>query len=248
MHSSVALGFGWWPASLRACPALACTGATDSALQAVYSASWCLVLPHWLTLRLSPVQPVNLQVATAGLAALRAAGVELVPVSPAAAAPAGGRGTAPAPSRVQSVGASSGQLAVGTPAQAGSGAASVTPASNSGMSSMLPKSWQPKSWRSSSSNGGGGGSSSAGATTLLGSTGRQLATAQSLAAPAGSSGGSGPGSPNPSPSSGTYTRAPFVLRRTPDLGDSTHMHRSFSKESGKGRGIVGCVCVRCALS
>ena len=176
-----------------------------------------------------------LQVAAAGLAALRAAGVELVPVSPAAAAaaPAGGRGTAPAPSRAQSVGASSAQLAVGTPAQAAGGAASLAPASSSGgMSSMLPKSWQPKSWRGgSSSNGGGGGS--AGATSLLGSTGRQLATAQSLAAPAGSSGGSGPGSPNPSPGSLTYTRAPFVLRRAPDVGDSTHLHRSFSKESGQ---------------
>lgn len=185
-----------------------------------------------------------LQVSAAGLAALRAAGVELVPVPPAAAAaaPAGGRGTAPAPSRAQSVASSSGQLAVGTPAQAAGGAASLAPATSSGgMSSMLPKSWQPKSWRSSSNNsGGGGGGSSAGTTTLLGSGGRQLAPAQSLAAPAGSSGGSGPGSPNPSPGSGTYTRPPFVLRRTPDAGDSTHLPRSFSKESGESR-LVGCL-------
>ena len=201
-----------------------------------------------LTVLYPPAPPgLLLQVASAGLAALRAAGVELVPLpsAVAAAGPAGGRGSAPTASRSQSLGGSSSQLPVGTPPQAAGGGAAAAPSSSGGVSSMLPKSWQPKSWRSSSSSAGnGGGGSSAAATALLGSTGRQLATAQSLAAPAGSGGGSGPGSPNPSPGSAPCSRAPFVLRRAPDAGDSSiHLQRSFSKESG----ALGRACLRLPL-
>lgn len=179
-------------------------------------------------------------VAAAGLAALRAAGVELVPV--AAAGPAGGRGTAPAPSRVQSL-SGSGALPVGTPTGGGGGAALAS--SSGGVSSMLPKSWQPKSWRTSS-GGGGGGSSGGAATSLLGgsSSSRQLSSASSAAPGVGLLGGgsSSANSPSPSPTgSGTYTRTPFILRRAPDAGDSVHLQRSYSKESGgwmgKGRGV-----------
>lgn len=174
-------------------------------------------------------------VAAAGLAALRAAGVELVPVAVPGAGPVGGRGTAPASSRApSSVG--SGAMPVGTP---GGGGSSLPGASSGGVTSMLPKSWQPKSWRSSSSVGGGG--SSAGATSLLGGiSSRQPSGAASAGLPPagsslGSAGGSAASSPTLSPGSGTFSRMPFVLRRAPDAGDSLHLQRGASQAYAEQR-------------
>ncbi|EFN54506.1 hypothetical protein CHLNCDRAFT_135218 [Chlorella variabilis] len=180
------------------------------------------------------------KVAAAGLAALRAANVELVPVPAVAAAAglAGSRGTSPATSRAGSLG-SVAALPFSTPGAAGGGGANLA-GSSSGVSSMLPKSWQPKSWRGASSRSDSGAAAGVGSVGAAGGNGRQLSSSQSLA-PAGSSmasiGGSGGGSstggsPNPSPGSGgTYTRMPYVLRRAPDVGDSVHLQRTFSKES-----------------
>lgn len=155
------------------------------------------------------------QVAAAGLAALRAANVELIPVpgGGAGAASAGpSRAASAAPSRaasaVPSVAGSASGLPVGS-AAAGP-ASSAVASSSGGVSTLLPKSWQPKSWRTTT----GGGSSA----NIGGSSGsRQAGGVQSFSSAASSSLGSGvgsaTGSPNPSPSGATYTRMPFVLRR-----------------------------------
>ncbi|PSC68711.1 Regulatory-associated of TOR 1 [Micractinium conductrix] len=175
------------------------------------------------------------KVAAAGLAALRAANVELVqaPAAGAAGGPPGARGTAPQTSRSNSMSAQgSGAMPVGATSMGHAASGSLATHGGSaggGMTSMLPKSWQPKSWRSASAGGGGGGA------PLGSASSRQLSTSQALPpAPSGSLSGSGSaaGSPNPSPSSGgTYTRLPFVLRRAPDAGDAGAAAGSLSKES-----------------
>ncbi|KAL4426136.1 hypothetical protein ABPG77_007418 [Micractinium sp. CCAP 211/92] len=172
-------------------------------------------------------------VAAAGLAALRAANVELIPVpgGGAGAASAGpSRAASAAPSRAASAGPSVAGSASGLPVgSAAAGPASSAVASSSGgVSTLLPKSWQPKSWRTTT----GGGSSA----NIGGSSGsRQAGGVQSFSSAAsgslGSGVGSATGSPNPSPSGATYTRMPFVLRRAPDAGDSVH---SFSAAAGAG--------------
>ncbi|KAL4421494.1 hypothetical protein ABPG75_010785 [Micractinium tetrahymenae] len=160
------------------------------------------------------------KVATAGLAALRAANVELIPVAGtgAGAASAG-------PSRAASVGPSAAGSA-GMPvnaAAAGAAGSGALGGSVGGVSTLLPKSWQPKSWRTSSSSGGGGGGGAAiGSSSGSQQAGAVQAYGTAASGSLGSGAGSAAGSPSPSPGSATYTRTPFVLRRAPDAGDSAH--------------------------
>lgn len=165
------------------------------------------------------------QVAAAGLAALRAANVELIHVPGGATSAAPSRAASAAPSRaasaVPSTAGSSG-LPVSV-AAAGAAASGPVGASGGGVSTLLPKSWQPKSWRTS--GGGGGGSAVIGGSNST----RHVSGAQSLNSSAsgslGSGVGSAAGSPNPSPVSATYTRQPFVLRRVGGMSGFINLGR-----------------------
>ncbi|GAB4817626.1 hypothetical protein N2152v2_004672 [Parachlorella kessleri] len=148
------------------------------------------------------------RVAAAGQAALRSANVELVEVSPAGSAKQGAGGKAAA-----GQGPSSPRRAMSM-----STAGSLGGGSSSSVSSLLPRGWQSKTWRSQS------GALPPRSQTPPPPAGAG-ATGASAAAGAAGAGGSQNSSPRSSPTGSlglpaTYTRASFVLRRAPDAGDA----------------------------
>eukprot|EP00887_Chlorella_sp_A99_P005702 scaffold1.g5702.t1 len=161
------------------------------------------------------------RVAAAGRAALKAANVELVPVSAGCggAAPAGAAsragGSAPSSPRFMAYTAflplPSPALGGGsTPAGGGGGGG------GGGVASLIPRSWQPKSWRSASLTPRT--STQAAALAPAGAGRPPSAPASPAASPSSSSGGRG--GAFSAAAAASCSRPPFVLRRAPDAGDA----------------------------